>query len=77
MQRKLDTEIEKRGSRLRALREAQGKSLNDMQRATGFDKGYISKVERGLQRPSIDFLAAAARELGLKDVSSVLERFWP
>jgi hypothetical protein len=48
-----------------------------MERCTGFDKGYISKVERGLQRPSIDFLTAAARELGLKDVQEVLERFWP
>jgi transcriptional regulator with XRE-family HTH domain len=66
-----------KGTRLRVLREAQGKSLNDMQRSTGFDKGYISKVERGLQRPSIDFLAAAARELGLRDVQEALERFWP
>jgi transcriptional regulator with XRE-family HTH domain len=45
--------------------------------ATGFDKGYISKVERGLQRPSIDFLQAVAREFGLRDVSEALERFWP
>jgi len=66
-----------KGSRLRVLREAQGKSLAHMERRTGFDKGYISKVERGLQRPSIDFLQAAARELGLRDVSEVLERFWP
>lgn len=66
-----------KGSRLRVLREAQGKSLGHMERTTGFDKGYISKVERGLQRPSIDFLRAAARELGLRDVSEVLERFWP
>jgi hypothetical protein len=74
----IGTEAERRGgSRLRAVREAQGKSLNDMQRATGFDKGYISKVERGLRRPSIDFLQAAARDLGLKDVAEVLERFWP
>jgi transcriptional regulator with XRE-family HTH domain len=66
-----------KGSRLRVLREAQGKSLNDMQRATGFDKAYISKVERGLQRPSIDLLRAIAHELGLKDISEALERFWP
>jgi transcriptional regulator with XRE-family HTH domain len=66
-----------KGSRLRALREAQGKSLNHMERSTGYDKSYISKIERGLQRPSIDFLQAAARQLGLKDVAEVLERFWP
>ena len=66
-----------KGSRLRALREAQGKSLAHMERTTGFDKGYISKVERGLQRPSIDFLQAAAQELGLKDVAEALGRFWP
>jgi transcriptional regulator with XRE-family HTH domain len=59
------------------LREAQGKSLNDMERATGFDKGYLSKVERGIQRPSIDLLVALARELGLKDVSEALSRFYP
>jgi XRE family transcriptional regulator, regulator of sulfur utilization len=69
--------VETKGARLRALREAQGKSLNDMERATGFDKGYLSKVERGLQRPSIDLLAAVARELGLKDVSETLSRFFP
>jgi transcriptional regulator with XRE-family HTH domain len=72
----VEVEVTK-GTRLRAIREGQGKSLAQMQAKTGFDKGYISKVERGLQRPSVDFLAAAARELGLKDVSEVLARFYP
>jgi hypothetical protein len=48
-----------------------------MERTTGYDKGYLSKVERGIQRPSIDLLVAVARELGLKDVSEALSRFYP
>ena len=64
-------------SRFRAVREAQGRSLGDLSAATGYDKAYISRVERGLQRPTVDFLRIVARELGLKQVADGIERFWP
>lgn len=59
------------------MRQAQGKSLRDVSRATHYDKGYISRVERGLQRPTVDFLKAMARELGLRDIAEGIERLWP
>jgi transcriptional regulator with XRE-family HTH domain len=63
--------------RLRVVRETQGKSLRDVEATTGFDRGYISKVERGLVRPSVDFLSVYARELGLTDVAEAIDRVWP
>jgi transcriptional regulator with XRE-family HTH domain len=48
-----------------------------MARETGFDAAYISRVERGLQRPSIDFLKAAASVLDLGEVSRTLAAVWP
>lgn len=63
--------------RLRAVREAQGRSLEDVARATGYDKGYISRVERGLQRPTVDFLRIVLRELNQDLAADAIERFWP
>lgn len=65
------------GERLRAVRQSQGKSLRDVETRVGFDRGYISKVERGLRRPSVTFLKAYASELGLKDVAEAIDRVWP
>lgn len=59
------------------MREAQGKSLRELAKRTGYDKAYISRVERGLQRPTVDFLRTIGRELGLRDLVDVIERFWP
>ncbi|MEU6150146.1 helix-turn-helix transcriptional regulator [Actinosynnema sp. NPDC047251] len=40
------------GARLRELRMAQGVSLSELARRTHYSKGYLSKVENGVQAPS-------------------------
>jgi transcriptional regulator with XRE-family HTH domain len=62
--------------RLRAVREAQGKGLRATARKAEIDPAYLSRIERGLQRPSLPVLLAILRELDLKDPASVIERFW-
>jgi transcriptional regulator with XRE-family HTH domain len=63
--------------RLRAAREAQGKSLRDLQRETGIDRGTISRIERGELRASVPHLIALGRALGIRDLVEVLGRFYP
>jgi transcriptional regulator with XRE-family HTH domain len=60
-------------SRLRTVREAQGKTLRAVARKAKVDPTYLSRVERGLQRPSIEFLYAVAGALGLKNVTDALD----
>ena len=64
------------GARLRAVREAQGRTQADVAAAIRYDQSYLSRVERGLQRPSVDFLRALSRELGLKDIAEAIDRVW-
>lgn len=64
-------------TRLRAAREAQGKSLRGLERETGIDRGTISRIERGKLRPSVPHLIALGRALGLRDLVEVLGRFYP
>lgn len=47
-----------------------------MEQRTGYDRAYISRVERGLQRPSVEFLRVVCRELGLRDAVRTIELFW-
>lgn len=62
--------------RLRAVREAHGLSLRHVARMAGVDPGYLSRVERGLQRPSLPLLLGVCRALGLKDTVAAIERVW-
>jgi transcriptional regulator with XRE-family HTH domain len=64
-------------SRLRAAREIQGKSLRDIERETGIDRGTISRIERGKLRPSLPHLIALGRALEIRDLVEVLGRFYP
>ncbi|MBP0495469.1 helix-turn-helix domain-containing protein [Pararoseomonas indoligenes] len=41
------------GARLRALRQARGLTLDTLAESAGLDKGYLSRLERGLKNPSI------------------------
>jgi transcriptional regulator with XRE-family HTH domain len=43
-------------------------------KAGGYDPSYLSRVERGIQRPSVEFLRRVARELGLKDAADAIDR---
>jgi transcriptional regulator with XRE-family HTH domain len=63
--------------RLRAVREARGLSLADLARNTGLDKGELSKIERGLRRPTFHALVAICRALGLRAEAETISRLWP
>ncbi|MFD8949397.1 helix-turn-helix domain-containing protein [Streptomyces xanthophaeus] len=51
------------GPAQRAIREAQNKSLRLLERMTGLDRGYLSRIERGQIRhvadPSVQMIADA------------------
>ena len=57
-----------RVGRLRAVQEAQGKSLQSVAAEAGLDPGQLSRIERGEQRASVDQLISLGRVLGLRDL---------
>lgn len=65
----VDEQISSVGSRLQALRRAQGITLSELARDTGYTTGYLSQVENGATVPSISALADLAGALE-SDVSS-------
>jgi transcriptional regulator with XRE-family HTH domain len=63
------------GRRLRATREAQGRSLRDVAREAQIDASNLSRIERGIQRPSLDALVRIGQVLGLRNVVNAIELF--
>ena len=63
-------------SRLREAREKSGLSQRALGEAVGFDQAYVSRVERGVQRPSFGYLHAVARVLDLWPVVDLLDQLW-
>jgi len=61
--------------RLRTARLIQSKSIRQLAIEAGVDRGQLSRVERGLQKPSVAFLLKVGRALGLRDLVKVLELF--
>lgn len=59
-------------SRLRDLRLKRGNTLKDVSEATGYTKSFISQLERGLKKPSIDSLRKIADYLEVP-VATLLE----
>lgn len=55
----------KLGEDLRALRKAQGMTLSDLARSSGRSVSFLSKIERGLARPSVTALQEVAEALGV------------
>lgn len=53
------------GADLRALRKAQDMTLKDLAGASGLSVSFLSKIERGLARPSVTALQEAAEALGV------------
>ena len=53
------------GQRLRDIREAKNLSQEDIAKATGFVRPYISRVENGHTVPSLETLEKWARALGM------------
>jgi site-specific DNA-methyltransferase (adenine-specific) len=54
------------GDRLRSARLAQGLSLADLAKRLGVTKGYLSRVEAGKTRPSVEWIEHAARALNIE-----------
>jgi transcriptional regulator with XRE-family HTH domain len=61
--------------RLRTARLLAGKSIRQVAIEAGVDRGQLSRVERGLQKPSVTFLLKIGRTLELRDLVKVLELF--
>ena len=55
----------KLGEDLRALRKAQGLTLMDLAHESGRSVSFLSKIERGLARPSVTALQEIAEALGV------------
>lgn len=74
----MDSAVQRqRVGRLRAVREAQGRSLRSVAREAGLDPGQLSRIERGEQRASVDQLISIGRVLGLRDLARLdLFREW-
>lgn len=53
------------GARLRALRQDRGLTLDALAEAAAIDKGYLSRLERGLKAPSIATLLRLSEALGV------------
>lgn len=61
------TKISKKlGQNLKRIREEKGMTQGDICRATGFDRGYISRVENGEKNPTLLNLEKIAKALGVK-----------
>jgi len=60
-----DQSLARLGSDLRALRKAQDMTLKDLAAASGLSVSFLSKIERGLARPSVTALQEAAEALGV------------
>jgi transcriptional regulator with XRE-family HTH domain len=63
-------------TRLRAVREAQGRGLRATGREARIDPSRLSKIERGLQRNTVGELVRLGRVLELRDLVRTLELFW-
>ena len=57
--------LQRLGEDLRALRKAQNMTLNDLADASGRSVSFLSKIERGLARPSVTALQEVAEALGV------------
>lgn len=53
------------GEDLRALRKAQGMTLKDLSEASNRSVSFLSKIERGVARPSVTALQEIAEALGV------------
>ena len=53
------------GEEIKTLRKAKGMTLSVLAKATNFSAGFISQIERGLNRPSVNALFEISRALGV------------
>lgn len=62
-------------SRLRLARQVHGLGLREEARRAGVDHGRLSRIERGLEPPSVEILLKVGRVLGLDSLVEELERW--
>ena len=60
------------GTVLRRIRQAQGRTLQDVSRAAGVSMPYLSEIERGRKEVSSEILAGICRALGI-DLPDLLD----
>jgi transcriptional regulator with XRE-family HTH domain len=61
------------GKRLRGLRERRRLTQGQLSRRAEVDRGYLSKVENDIVRPSNEFLRKVGLVLGMDDVLDALD----
>ncbi len=61
--------------KLRTARQAANLSLKALGVATGYDKGYLSKIERGLKPATRETIIALCRELPGLEPNDFFEGF--
>jgi transcriptional regulator with XRE-family HTH domain len=59
---------------MRAIREAHNVSLREMQRRTGLDRGYLSRLERGLAGASDDTIHRYAEALDDVPITAITHK---
>jgi transcriptional regulator with XRE-family HTH domain len=57
---------------LRTVREARGRSLRAVAQAAGVDPAHLSRIERGIQIPTLPVLYRLASTLGLSELENLL-----
>lgn len=58
---------------LRALRRSRNWTLDELAERSGVSKGGLSRIERGLRRPSAATLVKVANAFDLSELSGLLE----
>lgn len=71
----MHTETSSTAARLRRTREAQGRSLRSVAREAGVDPSNLSRIERGVQQPSLDALVRIGRALHLTNLVDTIGLF--
>jgi transcriptional regulator with XRE-family HTH domain len=61
------------GKTIRRLREASGRSQEELAAAAGLHRTYVSLLERGLRNPSLDVIDTIALALGISITQLVAE----
>jgi transcriptional regulator with XRE-family HTH domain len=62
------------GQRLRAARESRGVSQEELARLAGFDRTYVSKIERGQRNITVGTIERLAEALGVRPVELLVGR---
>ena len=60
------------GSKLRAIRQANGLTLTDVAKRAGVSPGHLPRVERRQRGLSLESLARVAKVLDLRDLERLL-----